>query len=115
MKIFGREPAVWAALIQAALALLGQQVFGWDAGQTALAYGVSVAALDTYVAYATHATMLGVVVGLFKAGIACYVGFGGDFSPEASGQLLALVTAAVGAFHRTQVTPLERGNFDLAA
>lgn len=118
MRIFGREPAVWAALIQAALALLGQQVFHWDVAQVALAYGVSVGVLDTYVAWRAHQTMLGVVVGLFKAGIACYVGFGGHFSPEASAQLLALVTSVVGFVQRSATTPIpagSAGNFDLAA
>jgi len=115
MKIFGREPAVVAMFLQAAIALLGQQVFDLSTEQTALVYGVSVAILDTYVAYKTHATLLGVALGLTKAVIACYIGFGGDISPEATSQILAFVSAALGLFQRTQVTPLAQGNFNLAA
>lgn len=114
MKIFGRDPAVIAAALQALIALLGQQVFDLSAGQTALVYGVSVALLDLWVAYKTSETSLAVVQGLFKAGIACYLGFGGQISPETTSQILAAVSALFGAFQRTQGSPLAKGNLDLA-
>jgi hypothetical protein len=80
-------------------------------------FAVAVAILDTYVAYRVKQTMLGVVVALGKAVIAAVIAFGGNIDDATAAQIIALVTAAVGAWQRQQSDHLDgvKGNFDLAA
>ena len=77
MRIFGREPAAWVGVIEAALALT--VALGWvniTAAQTALIMAAVTALFGVATAYLTKNTMLGVLVGLTKAIIALAIGFG---------------------------------------
>lgn len=115
MKVFGREPAVWIGLIEAALAFALSVGLDWSADQVALVMAAVVAVFGVYSAYVTRDTMLGVVVGLTKAVIALFIGFGLSVSPELTASLIGLVVVGVGFFQRTQTAPLETPTFAVAA
>lgn len=103
--ILGREPAAWVGLIEAGLALLVAFVLDFDQEQTALIMAVVVAAFGLYTAWATHDTMLGVIVGFAKAVLALALGFGVTLTADQAATILAFVTVAAGFFQRTQTFP----------
>lgn len=108
MKLFGREPAAWVGLIEAALVLT--VALGWvsiTSDQTALIMAVVVSAFGVLTAYLTQDTMLGVLVGLTKAVIALVIGFGLTLTPELTAAIIAFVTIAVSFFQRTQTSPAD--------
>lgn len=106
MLIFGREPAVIVGLIQAATAVLGRLFFDWDFDTVAVVVAVEIAVLDTYVAWATKDTLLGVAIGLLKALAVAGAAFGHSISADTLAQLIALLTAGLAFFQRTQTFPL---------
>jgi hypothetical protein len=106
LLILGREPAAWAAIIQAIVMLAATFVFDWSSDTVAAVTLLAIAVLDTYVAYATKDTMLGVLVGLVKATTVCAAAFGYDWGPEKTAQVVTFVTVVVGFFQRTQTFPV---------
>lgn|GEM_PF-3402001 len=115
-KIFGREPAAIAGLIEGALALL--LAFGWLSfiglrGQEDLAVVMAVVsgAMGVYVAWVTDETLLGYVLGLVKALIALGAVYGLTLSAEETGALIAFLTVALGFWQRDKVEPLEQPTF----
>jgi hypothetical protein len=105
-SIFGREPAIIVAVIQAAIVLLGSQLFDWTEDQI-LAVSVIVVVLgDAFVAWVTHDTLLGVAVGLIKALAACAAVFGVHLPADLVPQLIALATTVIALFQRTQTFPV---------
>lgn len=120
--IFGREPAVIVGFIQAFLALLvsfGALTALGIKGQPELmlVMGVVIAAGDLYVAYVTRATLLAVVLGFIKAGLAFLTIYGFQLDTEQTGAVIAFATVAIGLYQRTQTEPLPKHQheFDLAA
>lgn len=120
MKIFGREPAALIAAIQSVLVMA--VTFGWLQGiglstqNDAMAVvGVLSAAAAVVLAYKTTGTLLSPILELFKAVLAVGVIYGFTLSDEKTGAAIAAITMIVGLFQRTQVTPLAKGNFDLAS
>lgn len=105
VKIFGREPAAIVASIEAVLALLVAFQLGLDSAHVGLIMGVVVAAFGVYTAWATHDTLLGIVVGFIKAVLALAIGYGLPLSPEQTAALIAVVTVALGLFNRQQTSP----------
>lgn len=114
MKLFGREPAVWVAFLQAVIILASATIFHWSDTQVGALALVVVAIGDTVVAYLTKATLLGVLIGLLKATVAAFATFGYNLDVNTVAALVATLTASLGLFQRTQTAPLEKGNFDLA-
>lgn len=106
MKVFGREPAAWVGLIEAALVLLVSVGLSWSNEQVGLVMAVVVSAFGAYTAWVTKDTMLGVVVGLTKAVLALGIGFGLDLQPDFTGAVIAFVTVSMGLFNRNQTYPL---------
>lgn len=106
MKIFGREPAVIVGVLQAAIVLLGNQLFDWNQDQILAVSAIVVIVGDGFVAWATHDTLLGVGVGLIKALAACAVVFGHGVPPDLVPQLIALATAVAAVYQRTQTFPV---------
>jgi len=104
--IFGREPAVWVALIESSLALAVLLFLHWSSEQTALVMAAVVAVFSLYTARVTKDTLLGVVVGLTKAVIALAIGFGFHLSPDTTAALIAFVSVLMGAFNRQTTQPL---------
>lgn len=105
LLIFGREPAVIAGLLQAATAVLALYLFHWDVATVVAVVAVEIAVLDSYVAWATKDTLLGVAIGLVKAVAVASAVFGHNISDDAVVQIIALVTAALAFFQRTQTSP----------
>jgi len=106
MKIFGREPAVIVGVIQAAIVLLGNQLFDWNQDQILAVSAIVIVLGDGFVAWATHDTLLGVGVGLVKALAACAAVFGHTIPADVVPQIIAFVTAVAGLFQRTQTFPV---------
>ena len=105
--IFGREPAVWVGLIEAALAFLSSVVLHLSQGQVGAVMAVVTALFGVYTAWATKDTLLGYLVGLIKAVLALFLGFGIHLlSPEQAASLIGLVTVALAFYQRTQTSPV---------
>ncbi|MEC3994008.1 hypothetical protein VSR01_10805 [Actinacidiphila sp. DG2A-62] len=104
MKIFGREPALWLALIAVAVKL--STAFGLDltSDQQAVINAVAAALVGLIVAITTHDGIGAAVIGFVQAGLALAVGFGLHWSPEQQAVVLSFVSAIVAMWTRTQVT-----------
>jgi hypothetical protein len=108
VKLFGREPALVGAFLQAVLALiLGLGIVpGLDNDTAGLISAAGAAIFGAYVAYAVKQNLLPAVVAAFQALLAVGVGFGLDFlTTELTGLITAVVAAGLGIFLRTQADP----------
>jgi hypothetical protein len=107
-----REPAFWVSLGEAALALLlTLNLLPFTEAQSVLIMAVVMAGLGVYTAWRTRDTMLGVGIGLAKAVLALGVGFGLSLTEPQTTAIIAFVTIALGAFQRSQTSPLAVGTF----
>lgn len=109
-QIFGREPAVIVAAIQAFLALLLS--FGWLAPlglstQTDLAALVTVlsAAAGVYLALGTTSTLLAPVLEFFKAALGLAAIYGFQLSVEQTGAAVAAISALFAVVLRDRTSP----------
>lgn len=107
--IFGREPAAFLGLIEAALAVLVAFSLGVTNESAGLLTAFVSLAIGAYSAWATKDTTLGVWTGLAKAFLALVAYYGANFGLNLTDtQTVALVTLVpiiVGAFQRTQTSP----------
>lgn len=105
VKIFGREPALWLALI-AIVVKLGT-AFGLDLSndQQAVINALAAALVGLIVAFLVHDGTGAAVIGFVQAGLALAVGFGLHWSPDQQSIVLSLAAAIVAMWTRTQVTP----------
>lgn len=115
-KIFGREPAVLASLVEALLALLisfhALAFIGIDdQGTLLVVMAVVNGGFGMYVAYVTRDTLLGAAVALAKALIAFGAVYGLTASIEQTGALIAFLTVAIGLYQRTQTGPTAAPGF----
>ena len=111
VTIFGREPAALLGLLEAVLAVLvvfplGAQMHV-DAGAIVVIMAFVSAAIGVYSAIATKDTLLGVVVGLVKAGVGLGAYYGLELRDEQNVAVVALTAVLVGFFQRTQTSPME--------
>jgi uncharacterized protein (DUF697 family) len=74
---------------------------------------VLAAAAAVLLAYKTTGTVLSPILELFKALAAVGVIYGLSLTTEQTGTLVAAITAVVGLFQRTQVSPLLKGTFNI--
>jgi hypothetical protein len=104
MKIFGREPAAWLALIAVAVKL--STAFGLDLtdGQQAAVNAIAAALVGLLVAVSVHDGIGAAVIGFVQAAVALAVGFGLHWSPEQQAVVLSFASALVAMWTRTQVT-----------
>jgi uncharacterized membrane protein YoaK (UPF0700 family) len=107
MKVFGRDPAIWIALLAAILQLANGYLLHLSPEATGAINGVVVAVFGVW----TAATLpnwgdriLPALLGLAQAVFIVFAAFGQDLDPETQGQWMALITTLVGMFVRTQVT-----------
>jgi hypothetical protein len=110
-----QEPAFLVGLIGAVLTLLLEfGVPGLSVETVGLIMAVVMALGGLYVAWKTTHVVLGALVALLNASIALASGYGFDLSQGQQAALIALVTVIVGAWQRTQVSPLAVGTFKAA-
>ena len=108
MKVFGREPAVYIAVIEALLAFL--VTFGLDglsAEQSTNILAVAVAAGGLITAWATRDTLLAALGGAARAVLILVTSYGLNLSQEQIGLAVVLVSSAGGIWLRTQTSPVE--------
>src|SRR4051812_5974142 len=98
--IFGRDPAVWVGLIQAAITLAAALWLDWSNEQVGAVVLVVVLLGDSFVAWVTHDTMLGIVVGLVKALAGAALAFGYEVSAETLAAVVSFVTVGTSFFQR---------------
>jgi hypothetical protein len=104
LKIFGREPALWAGLINVAVYLLGATVFKLSTSQEAVVIAVAAAVLGIVVALSTHDGVSAAILGFIKAVIALALGFGLKLSPDNTALILSVLATFSAMFVRTQAT-----------
>lgn len=104
VKILGREPAAWLALVAVAVKLAA--AFGLDVtvDQQATINAVAAAAMGVLIAVIAHDGLGAAIIGLAQAGLALALGFGLDWSADRQAVVMAAVTVVVGMWDRTQVT-----------
>ncbi|WP_329177885.1 hypothetical protein [Streptomyces sp. NBC_01477] len=106
MRIFGREPALWLALLGVAVKLA--TAFGLDLtnDQQASVNAASLAVVGVLVAASTHDGIAAAALGLLQAGIALAVGFGLHWAPDQQATVMSFAAALAAMWTRTQVTAL---------
>ena len=115
-RIFGREPAALAGLIEAVLAtLLAFNMLHLTGETVAAIMAVVTASIGVYVAAVTRDTLLGVVILLVKALIGLGAAYGFELGPDKTAAVIALTTVVLGFFQRTQTTPTAKASLSLAA
>lgn len=103
-RVFGREPALWAGLINAAVYLLGATVLHLSAAHEAILIAATAAVLGIVVALSTHDGVSAGILGLFKALIAVALGFGLKMTPDMQAVVLSFAATLSAMFVRTQAT-----------
>jgi len=107
MKVFGREPAAWIALLAVVLQLLSSYLIHWSADTQGVVNAVIVALFGLWTA--AHLPdwrdkILPALLGLVQAVFASMLAFGADVPATVQSQWMAFITTAVALFVRTQVT-----------
>lgn len=102
--LFGREPALWLALVAVAVKL--STAFGLDltSDQQAVINAVASALVGLVIAIAVHDGVGAAVLNFIQGGIALAVGFGLHWSPEQQAVVLSFASAVIAMWTRTQVT-----------
>lgn len=108
MKLFGREPAVYIAVLESLLALLVTFQFdGLSPDQAALILAAAVAIGGLLASFTTRDTLLGALSGAVKAVLVLGVAYGLNLSQDQIGMTAVLVSTIAGVFLRTQTSPVE--------
>lgn len=102
-KILGREPAMWLAILAAALKLAGAFWLNLSPDVQAWLNAAAAAGMGLAVAVMVKDGVVAAVVGLAQALLALAVGLGLDWSAEQQAVVMGFVTLVAGAFDRTQV------------
>jgi hypothetical protein len=104
VKVFGREPAIWLAVVAALVYAVDAFVFDLSDGQAALINGAAAAVLGLATAWLTRDGWSAAALGALKALLALALGFGLKLSPDQQAAVLTVAAALVAAFVRTQAT-----------
>lgn len=100
------EPAALVGVIEAALAfVVAGHWLHLDSNQVGLVMAGITAVGGFVVAWRTHQTTLGVVVGLANAVFALGIGFGLHLAPELTAAAIGLISVLFNYFNRSQATP----------
>jgi nicotinamide riboside transporter PnuC len=105
-KIFGREPALWAALLNAIVYIVCAWIFHPSPQVEAGIIALISAVLGIVVALSTKDGVSAAILGLTKAVLALLLGFGLKMSADQQAGILSLAAAFTGMFVRTQATAL---------
>jgi hypothetical protein len=107
-KLFGREPALWIAVIQAALMLLFTLgVPGIDGGLAGAVSLMLTAAATAWTAWATQPVSPAVFTGFIVAAVQLGTRWGLDLSDVQVSSVTAFVALVVTLVIRGQITPVE--------
>lgn len=104
--IFGREPAAWIGLLEAAVVLAIAFPLGVDQEVLGPVMAVVTAAAGAYTAWATKDKALGYIVGLVKSLAILVAVFGLTLTDAQVGAVVALVTVGFGFLQRSQTAPV---------
>jgi hypothetical protein len=110
MKIFGREPALWLALLYNAVIFVsafGVELTGDQQGAINAIGAASVGLLTA--AMVEKDGLSAAILGFVKCGLALAIAFGLHMTPENQAVVMGMVSAAVAMFVRTQVTASVQG------
>lgn len=102
--IFGREPALWLALVAIIVKTVAAFGLHVSVDQQSVINAVAAALVGLIVAASTGDGIVAAVLGLAQAAIALAVGFGLGWSADQQAVVMSLAAAAVAMFVRTQVT-----------
>lgn len=104
MRALGREPALWLALVTAAIQLSSAFFLDLSTEQQALLNALAVALSGAVTAYmVAQDRMVPALVGAMQALLSVAVGFGADLSPDTQAAVMASVAGVAAMFVRTQV------------
>jgi hypothetical protein len=109
--ILGRHPALIVGFLQAGLTAASYFLLHWTDAQLMGVVAILVIVGDIAVSYKTRDTLLGLLIGLGKAGVAALVLFGTPIDDAGQAVLVALLTAGVAMFQVSNTSPLAKGNF----
>lgn len=102
-QLFGREPALWLALVAVIVKFVSAFWLHTSVDQQAVVNAAAAAAVGLLVAWSVHDGVGAAVLGFVQAVVALFVGFGLHWSADQQVLVLALATAVVAMFTRTQV------------
>ena len=103
-RIFGREPALWLALVAVAVKLVSAFGIQVTTDQQSVINALAAATVGLAVAVMTHDGTSAAVLGLVQAAVALAVGFGLHWSADLQATVMSAAAALVAMFIRTQVT-----------
>lgn len=102
-KIFGRDPALWAALFASAISALGTFAFHFSIDQEGALNGVFAAAMGIVVWAVTKDGAPALILGFAKALILVAAAWHFNIPTDQQTILMTLLSAMVAMFVRTQV------------
>lgn len=111
--IFGRHPAVIIGFLQAVLFAAAQIWTDWSDAQVMGIVAILVILGDLIVAGFTRDTVLGVLVGLAKAGIAALLLFGVQIDEATQASILSVLTALVAMLQMNATSPIAKFSLKL--
>ena len=101
---FGREPALWLALVAVAVKLATAFGLNLSTDQQAVVNAVAAALAGLIVAVMVHDGIAAAVLGFVQTALALAVGFGLNWSADRQAVIMSFAAAIVAMFVRTQVT-----------
>jgi hypothetical protein len=105
MRIFGREPALWAALLASVVQMVSAFVFPLSVEQQGVLNALTVAVLGAVTAFAVSSERgVPALLAALKAALAVGLAFGMHLSPEVQATVMTFAAAVAAMFIRTQVT-----------
>jgi hypothetical protein len=104
MKIFGRDPALWASLFSVLISGAGAFVFHFNTDQEGALNGLITAAFGIVVWYVTKNGGPALILGLVKAAIFTAAAWHFNLPADKQTILLTLTSVLVAMFVRTQIT-----------
>jgi FtsH-binding integral membrane protein len=104
MKLFGREPAAWAALAAVVIKLVAAFWIHLSADQQSALNAVVAGVLGLIVAFVVRDGIQAAVLGFAQAALALGIGFGLHVAADNQAVIMSFVAVAVGMFVRTQAT-----------
>jgi len=110
MKILGREPALWLALVGALVSFLSTFVLHLSIDQVGSIDAAAALVLGLITAWMTHDGLSAAILGLVHGVVALAMSFGLHFTTGEQTIFFSLVAAIVAMFVRTQATaPVSAG------